>query len=118
LESPSNGCKNFFLEWRSKRECFMSQPEGFFSKVQEQKVCKLIKSLYGLKQAPRAWYKKLNEHLLKINFKHYDLDDATLFVKKVGKPIVYLVVYVDDLMLKGNNESYIASIKKGIDERF
>ena len=87
-------------------------------KGHEHKVCKLVKSLYGLKQAPRAWYKKLTEHLLKINFKHYDFDDATLFVKKVDKTIVYLVVYVDDLSMAGNNESYIASIKKELRKGF
>ena len=55
---------------------------------------------------------------MKLNFKHYDLDDATLFVKKVGKTIVYLVVYVDDLLMTGNNESYIASIKKELRKGF
>lgn len=55
----------------------MSQLEGLVVKGQEHKVCKLIKSLYGLKQEPRAWYKKLTKHLLKLNFEHYDLDDAT-----------------------------------------
>ena len=87
-------------------------------KGHEHKVCKLVKSLYGLKQAPRAWYEKLTEHLLKLNFKHYDLDDANLFVKKVGKTIIYLVLYVDDLLMKGNNESYIASIKKELRKGF
>ena len=71
-------------------------------KGKEQKVCKLVKSLYGLKQAPRAWYEKLTEHLLKLNFEHFDLDDATLFIKKVGRSVVYLVVYVDDLLMTGN----------------
>eukprot|EP00253_Pinus_taeda_P022347 PITA_22347 len=84
----------------------------------EHKVCKLVKSVYGLKQALRAWYEKLTEHLLKLNFKHYDLDDATLFVKKVDKTVVYLVVYVDDLLMTGNNESYIASIKKELKKGF
>ena len=42
-----------------KDNVFMSQPEGFIVKGQENKVCKLIKYLYGLKQAPRAWYEKL-----------------------------------------------------------
>jgi len=56
--------------------------------------------------------------LLKLNFKHYDLDDATLFVKKVGKIVVYLVVYVDDVLMTGNNESYIASIKKELRKSF
>jgi hypothetical protein len=68
-------------------------------KRQEQMVCKLIKSLYGLKQVLRAWYEKLSEHLLKLNFKHHNLDDVTLFVNKVGKIVVYLVVYVDDMLI-------------------
>eukprot|EP00253_Pinus_taeda_P014960 PITA_14960 len=101
-----------------KENVFMSEPKGFVVKDQEHKVCKLVKSLYGLKQALRAWYEKLTEHLLKLNFKHYDLDDATLFVKKVGKTVVYLVVYVDDLLMTGNNESYIASIKKELRKGF
>ena len=96
----------------------MSQPEGFSVKGHEHKVCKLVKSLYGLNKAPRAWYEKLTEHLLKLKFKHYDLDDATLFVKKVGKTVVYLVVYVDDLLMTGNNERYIASIKKELRKGF
>eukprot|EP00253_Pinus_taeda_P013624 PITA_13624 len=69
--------------------------KGFAMKGHEHKVCKPVKSLYGLKQAPRAWYEKLTEHLLKLNFNHFGLDDATLFVKKVGKTIVYLVVWHD-----------------------
>ena len=101
-----------FLNGYLKENVFMSQLEGFFVKGQEQKVCKLIKSLCGLKQAPRAWYEKLTELILKLNFKHYDIDDATFFVKKVGKTVVYIVVYVDDLLMRGKNESYIVSIKK------
>ena len=87
LESPSEGYKNRLLNGDLKEKVFMSQPEGFVVKGQEHKVCKLIKSLYGLKQAPRAWYEKLTQHHLKLNFKHFDLDDATLFVKKVGKNV-------------------------------
>jgi hypothetical protein len=78
----------------------------------------LIKSLYGLKQAPRAWYEKLTEHLLKLNYKHFNLDDATLFFKKVGRSVVYLVVYVDDLLITGNNDDYIASIKRELQKVF
>eukprot|EP00253_Pinus_taeda_P019820 PITA_19820 len=110
--------KTAFLNGDLKENVFMSQPEGFAVKGHEHKVCKLVNSLYGLKQAPQAWYEKLTEHLLKLNFKHYDLDDATLFVKKVGKTVVYLVVYVDDLLMTENNESYIASIKKELGKSF
>eukprot|EP00253_Pinus_taeda_P012748 PITA_12748 len=110
--------KTTFLNGDLKENVFMSQLEGFAVKGHEHKVCKLVESLYGLKQASRAWYEKLAEHLLKLNFKHYDLDDATLLIKKVGKTVVYLVVYVDDLLMTGNNESCIASIKKELRKGF
>jgi len=73
-----------------------------------------VKSLYGLNQELQAWYEKLTEHLLKLNFKHYDIDDATLFVKKVGKK----VVYQDDILMIGNNDSYIASINNELRKGF
>jgi hypothetical protein len=87
-------------------------------KGQERKVCKLIRSSYGLKQAPGAWYKKLIKHFLKLNLKHFNLEDATFFVKKFGKSDVYLVVYVDDLLITGNNESYLVSIMKKLKKGF
>jgi hypothetical protein len=80
--------KSAFLNKDLKDNVFMSQLEGFVVKGQEHKVCKLIKSLYGLKQAPQAWYENLTEHLLKLNFKHFNVNDATLIVKKFGKMVV------------------------------
>jgi hypothetical protein len=82
--------KTTFLNGDLKENVFMSQPEGFVKKGQEHKVCKLIKSLYGLKQSPRAWYEKLTKHLLKLNFKNFNLAYAICFVKKFGK-IVYIL---------------------------
>ena len=96
----------------------MSQLEGFVVKGKEQKVYNPVKSLYSLKQASCAWYEKLTQHILKLNFKHCNLDDATLFVKKVGRSVVFLVVYVDDLLMSGNNKSYIASIKEDLKKGF
>jgi hypothetical protein len=55
---------------------------------------------------------------LKLNFKHFNIDDATLFFKKVGKIVAYLVVHVDDLLITGNNEICIASIKKELKRVF
>ena len=53
-----------------------------------------------------------------MNFKHFNLDDANLFVKKVGKIVVYLIVYVDDMFITGNNENYIAYINKELNKGF
>ena len=65
-----------------------------------------------------AWYEKLTKQLLKLNFKYFNLDDATLFVNKARKIVVYLEVYLDDLFIIGNNENYIASIKKELKKGF
>jgi len=72
--------------------------------------------LYGIKKAPCTSYENITEHILKMNFNHFKLDDATLFVKKVGKTATYIVVYVDDLLIKWDNEKYIASIKKELNK--
>ena len=53
-----------------------------------------------------------------MNYKHFNLDDATLFVKKFGISVVYLVVYVDDLLITGNNDDYIVSIKRELKKGF
>ena len=87
-------------------------------KGQEQKVRKLTKPLYGLKQAPHTSYIKLTKNLLKLNFKHSNIDDATMFFKKFGRYIVYLVAYVDDLLKRRNIKRYIASIKKELNKGF
>lgn len=65
-----------------------------------------------MKQKSRAWYEKIIEYLLKLNSKLFDLDDATLFFKNIGKLIVYLVAYVDDLMIIGKNNEYIVFVKR------
>lgn len=49
---------------------------------------------------------------MKFNLIYFNLDDAIFFVKKVAKYFVYLLMYVDDILMIGNNESYISSIKK------
>jgi len=49
-----------------------------------------------------------------LNYKLFDLDDVILFIKKVGKLVVYLVFYVDDLMITRNNDEYITSVKRDL----
>ena len=77
----------------------------------------MIKALYGLKQAPRAWYAKMDENLWKVGFQQSESDD-TLYVHQQGKNMVILVMYVDDLIITGNNDDHIAQVKKEIHESF
>jgi hypothetical protein len=64
--------------------------------------------LYGLKQATRAWYENMDEYLLEVGFKRSEYDD-TLYVCLQGyKNMVMLVMYVDDLIITGNNDDHIS----------
>jgi len=68
-------------------------------------VCKLNKSLYGLKQTSRQWYAKLNKVVL------HSENDYSLFCKRYAQSIIFLAVYVDDILLTGNDEEEILSLK-------
>jgi hypothetical protein len=87
----------------------MAQPLGFVDSAQPSHVCKLHKSLYGLKQAPRAWFERFTSHLLTLGFTA-SLADASLFVLHHGSTTVYLLLYVDDIIITGNNSTAISDI--------
>jgi hypothetical protein len=80
----------------------MSQPPGFIDTNFTSHVCKLQKAIYGLKQAPRAWYHELHSFLLQSGFTN-SYADTSLFVLITGKHLVYLLVYVDDLIITGDD---------------
>ena len=80
----------------------MCQPLGFEEKRHPEFVCKLKKALYGLKQAPRAWHKKIAEFLVEIAFKMSEADPS-LYVKKMEGCIVVILIYVDDLIIRGDS---------------
>ncbi|KAL5746842.1 hypothetical protein ACOSP7_023819 [Xanthoceras sorbifolium] len=69
-------------------------------------VCKLHKALYGLKQTLGAWFHKLRGTLLALNFTN-STSDISLFIKKVDSTVVYVLVYVDDILVTGSNLSLV-----------
>lgn len=84
----------------------MSQPTGFIDKEHPTHVCKLNKAIYGLKQAPRAWYTELKNFLLSSGF-HNSISDPSLFLYQHGTSILYLLVYVDDIIVTGPSHSHL-----------
>ncbi|XP_071741390.1 uncharacterized mitochondrial protein AtMg00810-like [Rutidosis leptorrhynchoides] len=94
----------------------MELPEGYYS-PNETRVCKLIKSLYGLKQAPRKWNEKLTLSLNENGFVQ-SANDYSLFVKSQGSLFLALLVYVDDIVITGNNESEIEKFKHFLKTKF
>jgi len=72
-------------------------------------VCKLHKSLYGLRQAPRSWFFKLSTKLLSLGFRESKAD-TSLFVLQKFNSVIYILIYVDDILITGSNASVINNI--------
>lgn len=84
----------------------MFQPSGFIDKEKPDFVFKLQRAIYGLKQAPRAWYKELSNFLLQFGFVN-TLSNPSIFVYTNNSCLIYFLVYVDDLIVTGNNDKFI-----------
>jgi hypothetical protein len=84
----------------------MKQPEGFVAKEKKELVCRLKKSMYGLKKSPRMWYKKFDTYMLGLDFIRRK-EDHCVYFKLVHDCLIYLVLYVDDMLLIGNEKEII-----------
>ncbi|GKA20495.1 putative RNA-directed DNA polymerase [Tanacetum coccineum] len=107
---------NAFLHGDLNEDVYMKLPEGF-GKQDDNRVCKLKKSLYGLKQASRNWYKKFTHSLLDVGFKQSHADHS-LFIFKEKDAFVAALIYVDDVVLVGNDPHKIQATKGFLDKRF
>jgi hypothetical protein len=65
-------------------------------------VCRLNRSLYGLKQAPQAWHSRLATFLVTLGFMEAK-SDTSLFIHHHGAETVYLLLYVDDIVLTASS---------------
>jgi hypothetical protein len=99
---------NAFLQSSLREEVYMEQPSGFVDAANPEQVCKLHKAIYGHKQAPRAWFTRLFNFLLDIGFQG-SLVDTSLFIYIHGSVQVYMLVYVDDILVIGTHPSVISS---------
>lgn len=106
----------FFKASFMKRHTWQ-QPNGFIDKDRPSFVCMLRKPIYGLKQAPRAWYLALKQHLTQIAFRNSHAD-ASLFTRNVNGTFTYVLIYVDDIIVTGNNTLIIDMVLKIFAERF
>ena len=109
--------KNAFLHGELDRDIYMDQPKGFESQSHPNYVCKLKKALYGLKQAPRAWYGKIAEFLLQSGYSVAPAD-SSLFVKARDEKLAIVLVYVDDLIITGDDDWEIQQTKANLSIRF
>ncbi|GJT99050.1 retrovirus-related pol polyprotein from transposon TNT 1-94 [Tanacetum coccineum] len=97
--------KTAFLNGILKEEVYVGQPPSFFRKQYPDHVYALDKALFGLKQAPRAWYDVLSKFLINSGFQKGSID-TTIFIKKKGKHIMLIQIYVDGIIFGSTNPKY------------
>lgn len=88
----------------------MRQPPGFLVPGQEHLVYRLKRSIYGLKQSPRMWYFEIDSYLISTGWARSFGDPNLYFVRDSGTLII-LMLFVDDLLVTGNNPTRISEIK-------
>ncbi|KAL0445778.1 UNVERIFIED_CONTAM: Retrovirus-related Pol polyprotein from transposon RE2 [Sesamum latifolium] len=109
--------KTAFLNGFVEEEIFMDQPEGFTAVGEEQKVCRLRRSIYGLKQASQSWNTRFDEVIRGYDFIKNDYDPC-IYKKISGSSVAYLVLYVDDILLIGNDVKILGDIKAWLSTQF
>jgi hypothetical protein len=109
--------KNAFLHGDLHEEVYMQIPPGFESNHNTGKVLRLHRSLYGLKQSPRAWFDRFRQAMQKRGYRQSNADH-TLFYKHANKKVAILIVYVDDIVITGNDNKEISGLKYHLAQEF
>lgn len=96
----------------------MDIPPGFPLPNNSGTVCRLKKSLYGLKQSSRAWFERFTKVMLRFGYCQCQVDH-TLFVKHSShEKITVLIVYVDDIVLTGDDIAKMEKLKNSLAKEF
>lgn len=104
-----------FLYGDIKENVYVRLPEGAYSG--ENNIVKLNKSLYGLKSSPKSWNIKVNSVLSREGFIRSKCDPC-LYKKYSGKDKTFVLIYVDDLLIFGSNESEVTNLKTMLNKEF
>ena len=108
--------KTAFLNGQIKEEVYIEQPEGFETFDHESHVCWIKRAFYGLKQAPRAWYTRRDNYFIGLGFTKSEADANLYHIMVEGKQLI-IVIYVDDLILTGDDQ-LIMSCKEDLSREF
>ena len=117
LELHQMDVKTAFLNGDLIEEVYMHQPEGFRVGGNDKLVCKLKRSIYGLKQASKQWYLKFDEVITSLGFEENKVDQC-IYLKVSGSKFIFLVLYVDDILLASNDLGLLCETKQTLTRFF
>ena len=100
--------KTAFLNGRLEESIYMIQPKGFIAKGQEHK--ELQRSIYGLKQASRSWNIRFDKAAKSFGFEQ-SIDEPCVYSKIRDGKVVFLILYVDDILIIANDVGSLTSVK-------
>ena len=106
-----------FLNGTINEDILMEIPEGFPSAEDDTKVCQIKRALYGLKQSPKVWYDRINSWLQEQGFIRSECNSNMYLTNRNGKTTI-LLLYVDDLIITGNDTENIKNLKSKLHEDF
>ncbi|KAK8655978.1 hypothetical protein V6N13_108540 [Hibiscus sabdariffa] len=109
--------KTAFLNGKVEEDVYMTQPEGFVTQENAGKVCKLQRSIYGLKQASRSWNLCFNNAIKEFGFIR-NKDEPCVYKKFSGSIVSFLILYVDDILIIGNDIPTLQSVKAWLSSCF
>ena len=109
--------KNAFLNGNLEEEIYMMQLKGFIAKNQEHMVCKLKMFIYGVKQASRSWNIRFDQAIKSFGFEQ-NLNEPCVYKRHRDKEVMSLVLYVDDILLIGNDVGVMSSVKVWLSSQF
>ena len=109
--------KNAFLHGDLEEEVYIDAPPGFMSGYRRGEVCRLRRALYGLKQSPRAWFGRFTQAMKKNGYRQSN-SDHTLFLKRQGRKITCLIIYVDDMIITGDDVDEIKQLRDNLFQEF
>ncbi|KAG7554626.1 GAG-pre-integrase domain [Arabidopsis suecica] len=110
--------KTAFLHGELEEQIYMEAPEGFESQFKSDQVCLLNKTLYGLKQSPRRWNQKFDSYMLEIGFERSPRDNCAYIKTMEDGSKVYLLLYVDDMLVAARDMKVISELKQKLSEKF
>jgi hypothetical protein len=105
-----------FLHGDLEEEIYMKQPEGFVVKEKKDLVYKLKRSLYGLKKSTTMWYQKFDTYILSFGFVRSKAENC-IYSKEEGGSFIYVALYVDNMLLVGNNMDAIKEVNKKLSSK-
>jgi hypothetical protein len=106
-----------FLNGELEEKIYMTQPDGFVVKGQEDKVCKLINFLYNLKQAPKQWHEKFGVTLISAGFSVNEADRCVYYRHGEGQRVI-LCLYIDDILIFRTSVDVINKVKTFLCQSF